>query len=271
MAQATTNGNIPGQSICIPASPPVDVAEFVPLLDHDLFQKLKHRKQLGVNFLVFPGAVHTRFEHSLGVLGLTQRLCRIHRIEGQARRHLCAYALVHDVGHGPFSHQIEPILRGSHKTRGVQCLEAMGDTLRECDLDPAALTAMLAGKDQLGLFVSDRNLGTDKLDYLVRDALHIGFVGAPDIERVQFYTLLEDGDLAIEEKFTEDIKRVQKFYSYQHQHGYLNKTAMAIQRVFQRAVQEELAEGRGPASALWDMTDNELTGWLQQGRSARGR
>jgi hypothetical protein len=216
--------------------------------------------------------VHTRFEHSLGTLGLTQRLCRIHHIEGAARRHLCAYALVHDVGHGPFSHQIEPILRGSHKTRGSQCLEAMAGALRECEIDPVALGAMLSGKDRLGLFVNDRNLGTDKLDYLMRDALHIGFTGAPDIEKIQFYTVLEGEALAIEEKFIEEVKRLQKFYSYLHQHGYLNKAALSAQRILQRAVQEELATLRdGESQVLWSMTDEELSGWLRAGHSAVAR
>ena len=60
-------------------------------MDHPLFQRLRERKQLGVNYLVFPGAVHTRFEHAIGVLALTQRFCRVHGMEGQRAKILCSH------------------------------------------------------------------------------------------------------------------------------------------------------------------------------------
>ncbi len=263
---------IPRHSICVPASPPVDAGEVRPLVDHPLFQKLRFRKQLGINFLVFPGAVHTRFEHAVGVLGLTQRLCRIHALPDEARRLLCAFGLLHDIGHGPFSHQIEPVIGGDHHEHGLRCLDSLRGELRQCGAAFDDLTAMFQGAHPLAQCVSDRNLGTDKLDYLMRDALHIGFTGAPDIEKIQVYTVLDEERLAIEEKFLEEAKRLQKFYSYLHQHGYLNKAALCAQRILQRAVQEELAEcPPGSAAALWAMTDDELTGWLRSGRSAAAR
>lgn len=263
---------IPLHSICVPASPPVDVGELRPLIDHPYFQRLRFRKQLGVNFLVFPGAVHTRFEHAVGALGLTQRLCRIHGLPEEARRLVCAFALLHDIGHGPFSHQIEPVIGGDHHEHGRRCLDHLRGELRECGASFEDLAAMLQGTHPLAQWVTDRNLGTDKLDYLMRDALHIGFTGAPDIEKIQVYTLLDGERLAIEEKFLEEVKRLQKFYSYLHQHGYLNKAALCAQRILQRAVQEELAsiESASP-EALWSMTDDELTGWLRAGRSAAAR
>lgn len=259
---------IPLKSICIPGTPPVDVSAFLPLIDHPRFQQLRRRSQLGVNFLVFPGAVHTRFEHALGTLALTRRFLQHHPLSESAERTLSAFALLHDIGHGPFSHQIEPILGGSHHVRGLACLGQMRDALDACGVDPDELAAMFRGEHPHACYVTDRNLGADKLDYLMRDALHIGFSGTPDIARIQAYTTMDDGCLAIEEKFIEDIKQVQKFYSYLHQHGYLNKTALAAQRLLQRAVEEELAARDGyPADCLWDMTDDELTAWLRHGVS----
>ncbi|MCK5801868.1 MAG: HD domain-containing protein [Lentisphaeria bacterium] len=262
---------IPGKSICIPASPTVDVSAFLPIVEHPLFQRLRERKQLGVNYLVFPGAVHSRFEHAVGTLALTQRLCRVHEIRGERMRTLCAFALLHDIGHGPFSHQIEPILEGHHHQIGLQCLNEMESAVRSCEVDPDELKAMLSEEHPDAPFVSDRNLGTDKLDYLTRDALHIGFAGVPDVQILQFYTDFNHETLAIEEKFIEDIKRLQKFYSYLHQHGYLNKTALTAQRLLQRAVQEEMAADELEPSAFWRMTDCELTAWLRKGRTPIGR
>lgn len=244
---------------------------FLPIIDHPHFQRLRWRKQLGVNYLVFPGAVHTRFEHAIGSLGLTQRLCRIHRVSADDERLLGAFALLHDIGHGPFSHQIEPIIGGSHHEQGCVLLSDMTDELRACGVDPAAMASMVLGTHPLARLITDRNLGTDKLDYLMRDALHIGFTGAPDIERLQFYTRFDSEALAIEEKFIEDIKRLQKFYSYLHQHGYLNKTALTVQRMFQRAVQLELGARSCDPATLWRMADDELIAWLRHGRHPESR
>jgi len=259
--------HIPEKAVCVPGSEPVDISEYIPLIDHPLFQRLRRRKQLGVNHLVFPGAVHTRFEHALGVLALTERLCRIYGITGRERKLLGAFALIHDIGHGPFSHQIEPIAGGSHNRKGMEYMERMESQIQACGLDTDEVRAMFGQDNDLARFVSDRNLGTDKLDYLRRDALHIGFCGAPDIEKVLKYSHLQNGQWAVEEKFIEDLKRIQKFYSYLHQHGYLNKTALSVQRVFQRAVQEEIQTGTTTHDALWEMVDDELESRLYDSRS----
>jgi HD superfamily phosphohydrolase len=252
----------PRKSICIPATPPVDVADFLPIIEHPHFQKLRERKQLGVNYLVFPGAVHTRFEHTIGVLALAQRLCRIHRLPDDDAKLIQAYAMVHDIGHGPFSHQVEPILIGDHHSKGLERILDMKDAIEACGCDSEHLIQMLQGDNPLAKWISDRNLGADKLDYLMRDALHIGFHGTPDIEKIQFYTRQVPQGLAIEQKFIEDAKQLQKFYSYLHQHGYLNKTALAAQRMLQRAVQQELMQSSQDPAQLWDMTDQELHAWL---------
>jgi HD superfamily phosphohydrolase len=263
--------HIPTKAVSVPLSAPVSISDFLPLVDHPLFQKLRKRKQLGVNYLVFPGAVHTRFEHAIGVLGWTQRLCQIYSIQGRERHELCAYALLHDIGHGPFSHQIEPVIDGDHNEQGCLRLREMESALARCGLSRPALERLFTGENPLRQLVSDRNLGTDKLDYLVRDSLHIGFTGAPDIEKVVMFSFIEHGVWAVEEKVLEDVKCIQKFYSYLHQHGYLNKTALSIQRVFQRAVQEQLRQGTLSTEAVWQMTDAECEAWLNQGGSRLAR
>lgn len=257
------------KSICIPATPPVDISALTPLIDHPAFQALRERRQLGINYLVFPGAVHTRFEHAIGTLALTQRLIRIHRLDDDDALHLQAFALLHDLGHGPFSHQVEPVLRGDHHSNGIRLLETMQKQLADVRVDFQRLSAMFTGDDPLATWINDRNLGADKLDYLMRDALHIGFHGTPDIEKLQCYTYMTSEGIAIEEKFIEDAKQLQKFYSYLHQHGYLNKTALAAQRMLQRAVHEELAGQDG--DELWLMSDAQLRQWLEQAQSPLSR
>jgi len=259
---------IPSQTICIPASEPVDVSEYIPIIDHPHFQRLKECKQLGVNYLVFPGATHTRFEHAIGTLGLTRHLCRIHRVNQYQTHHLCAFALLHDLGHGPFSHQIEPILNGCHKQQGLKILQDMKEELELCNVNYHYLANLFTGKEPTAQYITHRTLGTDKLDYLRRDSLHIGFSGMPPIDHIQLYTLMYDNILCVEEKFLEDIKRIQKFYSYLHQHGYLNKTALSLQRIFQRAVYEAVkSETTDTINKIWQMTDMQLIFYLQQAKN----
>lgn len=258
------------RSICIPGVPPVDISHFERLIDTPFFQALRGRKQLGLNHLVFPGAVHTRFEHAIGVLSLTQRLCTINHLPQDEALHLQAFALLHDIGHGPFSHQIEPVLSTSdHHLEGIRILHELSGELAAIGVDASRVEGMFAGTEPLGLWVSDRNLGVDKLDYLSRDALHIGFMGTPDIERIQYYTRHTPECMAIEEKYVEDGKRLQKFYSYLHQHGYLNKTALAAQRMLQRACAERLAMPDAPTpEKLWSMTDDQLCAFLSKPRGS---
>ena len=258
------------KAVCIPCSGAVEVGDYLPILEHPLFQRLRRCRQLGLNDLVFPGAQHTRFEHALGVLARTHLLTMIQRMSDDDARDLEVFALLHDIGHGPFSHQIEPALQKNHHQRGQECLQELSSAIRQCGANPQRIAAMLEEKDPLGKWVSDRNLGADKLDYLQRDAFHIGFVGTPDLDAIQRQTVRSaEGSLALQEKFIEDGKRLQKFYSYLHQHGYLNKTALAAQRMLQRAVQEELLLQGDPVigEKLWPMTDNELMQWLRRGKS----
>lgn len=259
------------KSICIPAAPPVDISDFIPIIDHATFQRLRNIRQLGINDLIFPGAQHSRFEHALGVLSLTQRLCQLQGIAGHNAKLLQCFALLHDIGHGPYSHQLEPVLTGNHHEKGEICIGKMADAISACGLNPQELCDMLNGTNPLATWITDRNLGTDKLDYLRRDALHIGFQGVPDIERIQFYTRESNGQLMLDERLLEDGKQLQRFYSYLHQHGYLNKTALTAQRVLQRAVQEALMAEDNDGNFLWHCNDWQAMEWLRNCRSELAR
>ena len=254
-------------TICIPGVPPVDVGHLRRIIDSEPFQALRERRQLGLNHLVFPGAVHTRFEHCIGALSLAQRLCRIHGLSGDEALAIQIFALLHDIGHGPFSHQTEPVIGESHHDNGLRILDRLSDEIAACGADTALIKSMLAEKNPLCQWVCDRNLGVDKLDYLSRDAMHIGFYGTPDIERIQYCTLMTDEGIAIGEKHVEDAKQLQRFYSYLHQHGYLNKTALSAQRMLQRACQERLAVGDEERRRLWDLSDSQLLAFLSDGNS----
>ena len=90
----------------------VEVEDFAQaLLDSFEMQRLRYVRQLGFSYLVYPGANHTRFEHSLGTMHLADLMCRQLGLDEPSHRLVVASALLHDIGHGPFSHAIEPHMK----------------------------------------------------------------------------------------------------------------------------------------------------------------
>src|SRR5207249_2005133 len=81
------------------------------IMDTAVFQRLRRLKQLALASLVYPGATHTRFEHSLGAFHIAGRLAEALDLPENERRLVRLAALLHDIGHGPFSHVTEPILK----------------------------------------------------------------------------------------------------------------------------------------------------------------
>ena len=82
-------------------------SSLLPLLDTPQVQRLRYIRQLGFSFLVYPGAHHTRFEHSLGTMHLAHSLGTRLSLPREDQAHITVAGLLHDIGHGPFSHAIE--------------------------------------------------------------------------------------------------------------------------------------------------------------------
>ncbi len=174
------------------------------LLDTPAVQRLRNIRQLGTVSLVYPSANHTRFEHSLGVYHLACEALDNLGIDGQQAERVHAAALLHDVGHGPFSHNLEAV---THRRTGryhddVHSLlaeGAVGDVLRDHDLEPAAVADLVAGEGRFGQLVSGE-LDVDRMDYLVRDAHHTGVpYGTIDHGRLVRELTFTDGELVLDE------------------------------------------------------------------------
>src|SRR3990172_1122062 len=175
----------------------------VAVLDTRVVQRLRGIKQLANTHLVFPGATHTRFEHSLGTLAVASRMAaRIPSLKGnaEAMANLRLAGLLHDLGHGPFSHVSEDIVArivGSPKFNTVAiAVQAarLDEPLRSAlgHRADAVLDLMDRGEKQSVTYdILDGPLDADKLDYLVRDSHYCGVpYGNPDTIRV-LYTLRE--------------------------------------------------------------------------------
>jgi HD superfamily phosphohydrolase len=183
------------------------------IVDSVPFQRLRRIKQLSMSHLVYPGACHSRFEHSLGTMHLATIIfdkCQEksnYSGSEHKRRHLRAAALLHDVGHGPYSHGAERLFRAdySHERMTIEIIHSMEHTLAELDLD-ARLVAMLACGEVGESDFSSRALsqmisgplGADRLDYLARDSYHAGVrYGHYDLPKIVESLCVVEDTLAI--------------------------------------------------------------------------
>ncbi|WP_254830798.1 HD domain-containing protein [Haloglomus salinum] len=175
-----------------------------PLLATPPVQRLRRIRQLGTVQLVYPSANHTRFEHSLGVLHLADRALEHLSVAGQQAERVRAAALLHDIGHSPYSHNTEAVVERytgrAHDDVGPLITEgSVARVLTEHDLDPAKVAGLVRGEGELGQLVSGE-LDVDRMDYLVRDAHHTGVpYGTIDQARLVRELALVDGELALDE------------------------------------------------------------------------
>jgi len=171
----------------------LDAAE-VELLNTAPMQRLRRLRQLGLAYLAFPSAEHSRFSHALGALAIGTRAfdaLRVHSPDAfgsetdfaERRKLLRASLLLHDIGHGPFSHACEAVLGMRHEARTAAILELpeMRDGLEAVGVDPAAVLALIVGDASadpvLRELVSGPNLDADRMDYLLRDTYFTGVAG----------------------------------------------------------------------------------------------
>lgn len=155
------------------------------LIDSFEFQRLRRIKQLGLALYTYQGAEHSRFAHSLGVFHLMtrvlERLQETHPISEEDRTAARAAALLHDIGHGPFSHVMEKVLGFHHEDLTVQAIRSdeteVGQILRAYRTElPDRVAAIIEG-DFKPSFISQlvsSQLDVDRMDYLLRDSLMTG-------------------------------------------------------------------------------------------------
>jgi len=167
------------------------------LIDVPLMQRLRRVRQLGLSNLVYPGANHTRFEHSLGVMHLASMLtAQIDSVTTDEKNELRAAALLHDIGHGPLSHVTEGIIsqytRQKHDdVKHILKNSEIMDILDEHGLNPTTIARHIKGETALGQILNSE-IDVDRMDYLVRDAHYTGVAfGLVDhvhlIHEMQFY------------------------------------------------------------------------------------
>ncbi len=174
------------------------------VLRSSLFQRLRYIRQLGPCYLVYPGAEHTRFQHSLGVYWLTEKLFSYLRLNGfsfdeELELSVKLSALVHDLGHSPFSHALEgyfiPLNHEKLTQFAVETLEEEGVLEREISKKVLSILKREHEKPFTYQMVSSQ-LDCDRLDYLKRDAFYTGVsFGRIDTNRILVSARIEGDEL----------------------------------------------------------------------------
>ena len=254
--------------------------EALALLETPAFQRLRYVRQLGHAFLVYPGATHTRFEHALGAYHLARKALRLleeagHRTDEADARRLALAALLHDIGHYPFSHALEEAgLPGHESLAERHCAKgALGDLLVQSGVPPAKLLALIRGetREPLAGLVSGA-LDVDKLDYLSRDAWMCGVpYGVIDVDRLLASLTLAPGPggrgrvtLALQEKGVSALESL-LFAKYQmYRNVYWHHAVRAATCMFKRLVRRAIADGRLTVDDVAVATDDGLIHELQR-------
>jgi HD superfamily phosphohydrolase len=239
----------------------VEVEDFaLPLLDSPALQRLRYIKQLGFSYLVYPGANHTRFEHSLGTMFLADVACRRFGLADSERMLVVAAALLHDIGHGPFSHASEPLmeayLKRTHDNIGCILEEAAGSQLRAAAIDPEELCTVIRGTHPLSAIIHG-SLDVDRMDYLLRDAYYTGApYGTVDAQRLIRHLIRTDEGIILDENGVNAAESLLIARTLMRPTVYYHHVSRIGESMFQLAVMEHFGKNDGqPADPLFRMDD----------------
>jgi HD superfamily phosphohydrolase len=236
----------------------------LPVLDSPPVQRLRHVKQLGFSCLVYPGANHTRFEHSLGTMHLATILARHLLLDTADVRLIAAAGLLHDIGHGPFSHTSEAFLsefagHDHHRVDHLLAEPALASALAGADLDPAAIAALIRGEHPLADLIHG-DLDADRMDYLQRDAHYTGApYGTVDAERlIQSSLLSEGGGLGIDESGIAAAESLLIARTLMRSAVYFHHTSRIATSMLNLALCEHVAAGKADPRTLALLDDGGL-------------
>ncbi len=222
------------------------------LVDTAPLQRLRRIRQLAGSEYVYPGANHTRFEHSLGVMYLARLLAQALPVEltEDEKMALEVSGLLHDVGHGPFSHIFEALLvkhlNKTHEdiTAWIVAGSEIADVLRDQGFDPTVISKLAVGQLEVAdkLFMNQvirSAVDVDKMDFIVRDSYHTGAeYGRVDVSRLIYRMDVVDGNLAVDVRALAALEafllaRVESFRAI-----YFHRAVRAVQIMLEMALEK---------------------------------
>lgn len=241
------------------------------IIEHPYFQRLRRISQMGLSYLVYPGAHHTRFQHALGCVHLMQKAVQVLRHKGveisEAESEALQIAiLMHDIGHGPFSHAMEhSIVEGvDHEHISLLFMEEMNRNFNQSLTLAINIFKGTYERKFLNQLITSQ-MDMDRLDYLKRDSFYTGAVeGNINSERLITMLNVVNDQLVVEEKGIYSVEKFLVARRLMYWQVYLHKTSLAAEqlliRVLKRA-KELIEEGKDlkASSALAYFLNNKVT------------
>lgn len=213
------------------------------LIQHPYFQRLRRISQMGLSYLVYPGANHTRFHHALGCMHLMQKAVETLRFKGVAisQEEECALLiaiLLHDIGHGPFSHAMEKSIVEDVNHEAISLL-FMNQLNEEFDGKLSLAIQVFKGEyhRKFMLQLISSQLDMDRMDYLKRDSFYTGVAeGNVNSERLIQMMNVVDGVLVIEEKGIYSVEKFLLSRRLMYWQAYLHKTSLVAELILMKVL-----------------------------------
>lgn len=213
------------------------------LIEHPYFQRLRRISQMGMSYLVYPGAHHTRFHHALGCLYIMDKALQVLKSKGVEISHeeheaAMIAILLHDIGHGPFSHAMEHSIVENihHEQISLQFMEALNEEFN------GSLTLginIFKGVYQRTFFnqLVSGQLDMDRTDYLKRDSFYTGMAeGNINTDRILAMLNVKDDKLVVEEKGVYTIEKFLVARRLMYWQVYLHKTSLVAEQILVRVL-----------------------------------
>ncbi|MCB9033870.1 MAG: HD domain-containing protein [Chitinophagales bacterium] len=218
------------------------------IIQHPYFQRLRRIQQLGLSSMVYPGATHSRFHHSLGAMHLMQQALEVLKLKGvkitQKESEAATVAiLLHDIGHAPFSHSLEYILvkNISHETISKKIIEELIPIFGETLAIALQIFNNSYKKKFLHQLVSGQ-LDMDRMDYLNRDSFYTGVSeGVIGYDRIINMLNVVDDNIVVEEKGIYSIEKFLIARRLMYWQVYLHKTSLVADLMLKATVERAIA------------------------------
>lgn len=213
------------------------------IIEHKYFQRLRRISQMGLSYLVYPGAHHSRLHHALGCMHLMNKSVEVLRfknvkISKEEKEALLIAILLHDIGHGPFSHALEQSLVNdfSHESISLRFMEEMNKDFNQS----LTLAIQIFKGEYPRKFFSQliaSQLDVDRLDYLKRDSFYTGVAeGNINSKRLIAMLNVKDDELVIEEKGIYSVEKFLVARRLMYWQVYFHKTSLVAEQLLTRVL-----------------------------------
>lgn len=214
------------------------------VIEHPVFQRLRRISQMGMSYLVYPGAHHTRFHHALGAMHLMQQAVEVLRFKGtniseEEEQALYLAILLHDIGHGPFSHALEQeiVLGMHHESISLRLMEYLNEVFEGKLTLAIAIFKGTYSRKFMNQLVSSQ-LDMDRLDYLKRDSFYSGVAeGNINSDRLIKMLQVHQDELVLEEKSIYSVEKFLMARRLMYWQAYLHKTSLVAELMLLKTIQ----------------------------------